>query len=124
MNKATQLSIYAVLAVVLFHAMFNLFFSHSRLKDAVKEIKGVKSDLKMVADSLSSSRKQLTGVLENLDANQAKMNLMKKEVEILFLDYKKDDAVSNAERQNLKKQLSAEERYLDSLKVELEKLDK
>jgi peptidoglycan hydrolase CwlO-like protein len=123
MNKITQLALFAVLVIVLIHALYNLFFSHSKLKDAVNEIKSVKTDLKMVSDSLSSSRKQIGQVLQNLDDSQKKISLMKKEVEILYLDYQRDDAVSNAERKELQKQLTAEEKYLDSLKTELEKLD-
>lgn len=123
MEKSTRILLYAILGVVLFHGLYNLFFSHSRLKDAVNEIKGVKADLKMVSDSLAASRKKLGEIVQNLNENQDKINLMRKGVEILYLDYQRDGAASNAERTALKKQLNEEEKYLDSLRKELAKIE-
>jgi hypothetical protein len=48
---------------------------------------------------------------------------MKKEVEILYLDYHKDDAKSTAEAKVLKGQLNDAEQELDSLKNKLGQLD-
>jgi hypothetical protein len=124
MNKSAQILIYIVLGVVTFHTGYNLLFTHSKLKDAVNEIKDVRSDLKRVSDSLSLSRNRISEVIRNLNENEARVNLMKSEVEILYLDYHNDGAKSKVKRDSIKTELSKEENNIDDLKNELDKLDK
>lgn len=122
MEKSFKILLYVVIGVVVLQALFNLFFSHSLLKDAVGEIKNVKSDLKIISDSLTSSRKQIASMVKSLDENQKKINLMKSEVEILYLDYRKDETRFRVKTDSLKKELNEEEEYLRKLKLELDQL--
>src|SRR4051794_4579896 len=115
MDKSVKILLYIVLGVVVFQGVFTLFFSHSLLKDAVGDIKSVKADLKNISDSLSSSRKQIGSIMQNLDNNQTKMNLIKGQVEILYLDYHNDEAKSKVKRDSLKVELHKQEQYIDSL---------
>lgn len=123
MNKSVQIAIYLVLGVVSFHTGYNLLFTHSKLRDAVDEIKEVRSDLKRVSDSLNLSRARIGEVIQNLNENEARVNLMKSEVEILYLDYKNDDAKSKVKRDSIKIELNKEEQNIDDLKNELDKLE-
>jgi hypothetical protein len=122
MEKSVKILLYVVLGVVLFQGLFNLFFSHSLLKDAVGEIKSVKSDLKVISDSLASSRKQIASMVKNLDENKERIDLMKSEVEILYLDYRKDETKFRLKNDSLSKELKEEEEYLKKLKLELDQL--
>ena len=124
MDKSVKILLYIVLGVVVFQGLFTLFFSHSLLRDAVNDIKGIKSDLRVVSDSLSASRKQIGSIMSNLDLNQARINLMKSQVEILYLDYHSDETKSKVKRDSIKTELHKEEEYIDSLKNQLDDLDK
>jgi hypothetical protein len=124
MDKSVKILLYVIMGIVVFQGLFTLFFSYSLLKDAVNDIKSVKSDLRNISDSLSSSRKQIGSIMDNLNRNQAKVNLMKSQVEILYLDYHSDEAKSKVKRDSLKTELHKEEEYIDSLKNQLDGLDK
>jgi peptidoglycan hydrolase CwlO-like protein len=123
MNKSTQILIYLVLGIVTFHTGYNLFFTHSKLSDALDEIKNVKADLNRVSDSLSFARGRIGEVLQNLNENEARVNLMKSEVEVLYLDYHNDEAKSKIKRDSIKTELGKEEQNIDDLKNELDKID-
>jgi chromosome segregation ATPase len=92
------------------------------LKDAVSDIKGVKSDLKNISDSLSSSRKQISSIVQNLDDSQTRINLITNRVGVLYLDYKKDDSKFRAKTDSITRRLHDEEKSADSLSRELEQL--
>ena len=124
MDKSTKVLLYIILAIVLGIGVFNIFFSHSLLKEAANDIKNVKSDLKVISDSLSASRKEIGSITQNLNNNQTKMNLMKSQVEVLYLDYHNGEAKSKVKRDSLKTELSKEEENIDSLKNQLDGLDK
>ena len=94
MDKSTKIILYVVLGIVLFQGLYTLFFSHSLLKDALNDIKSVKSDLHVISDSLISSKNQVGSIMQNLDKNQTKMDLMKSQVEVLYLDYHNGEAKS------------------------------
>jgi hypothetical protein len=123
MNRSTQILIYLVLGIVTFHTGYNLIFTHSKLKDAVDEIKNVKADLKRVSDSLSFARGRIGEVIQNLNENEARVSLMKSEVEVLYLDYHNDEAKSKIKRDSIKTELGKEEQNIDDLKNELDKID-
>jgi hypothetical protein len=124
MDKSVKILLFAVLGIVVFQGLYTLLFSHSLLKDAVNDIKGVKSDLRLVSDSLSASRRQIGSIQQNLDNSHVKMDLIKSQVEILYLDYHNDEAKSRVKRDSLKTELKIQEHYIDSLKNELDALDK
>jgi hypothetical protein len=90
----------------------------------VDEIKDVRADLKRVSDSLSLSRNRISEVIRNLNENEARVNLMKSEVEILYLDYHNDGAKSKVKRDSLKTELIKEEQEIIDLRDELNKFDK
>ena len=123
MNKATQIAIYLVLSIVTIHTGYNLLFTHSKLKEAIDEIQSVKSDLKHISDSLSLSRNRIGEVIQNLNENETRVNLMKSEVEILYLDYHNDEAKSKIKRDSIKTELTKEEDHIDSLKNQLDKYE-
>jgi hypothetical protein len=124
MDKSVKILLYAVLGIVVLQGLYTLLFSHSLLKDAVNDIKGVKADLRGISDSLSSSQRQIGSIQQNLDRSHMKMDLMKSQVEILYLDYHNDETKSRVKRDSLKTELKIQEQYIDSLKTELDALDK
>jgi hypothetical protein len=122
MDKSVRILLYVVLGVVLVQGVFTLFFSHSLLKDAVNDIKSVKTDLKTISDSLVSSKKQIGNIMQNLDKGQTKIDLMKSQVEVLYLDYHNDDERSRVKRDSLKTELVDEEKTINDLKKQLDEL--
>ena len=123
MDKSIKPLLYLVLGVIVVQGLFTLFFSHSLLKDALNEVKGVKSDLKVISDSLTSSKNQINTITQNLDKNQTKMDLVKSQVEVLYLDYHNDEEKSKVKRDSIKSELSDEEKNINDLKKQLDELN-
>jgi hypothetical protein len=123
MDKSTKIILYVVLGIVLFQGLYTLFFGHSLLKDALNDIKSVKSDLHVISDSLISSKNQVGSIMQNLDKNQTKMDLMKSQVEVLYLDYHNGEAKSKIKRDSIKTELSDEEKNINDLKKQLDELN-
>ena len=122
MDKSIKILLYIVLGVVVCQGLFNLFFSHSLLKDALNDIKGIKSDLGVISDSLTSSKKQIGSIMNNLDNSHAKISLMKSQVEILYLNYHSDEEKSKIKRDSIMAELKDEEKVINELKSQLDKL--
>ncbi len=122
MDKSIKILLYIVLGVVVFQGLFTLFFSHSQLKDALNEIKEVKSNLKVISDSLVSSKKQIGAIMNNLDNSQTKMDLMKNQVDVLYLDYHANETKSGIERKIINTELKEAEKVIDDLKNQLDEL--
>ncbi len=122
MDKSVKIILYVVLGIVAFQGLFNLFFSHSLLKDAVKDIKDIQSDLKVVSDSLVSSKRQIGNIMLNLDKSETKIDLMKSQVEVLYLDYHNEEERSRIKRDSLKTELLDEEKTINDLKKQLDAL--
>jgi len=123
MTKGFQTLLLTVLGIILALMIYNLVFTHTQLKDTTQVIKGLKQDLNAVSDSISASKTRINTLVSHLDSSEIKMGLFRKQVDVLYLDYKKGQTKSVKVRDSLKNEMNDQEKQLLKLRNELKELE-
>lgn len=113
-----------VLLIVLLLSMGYFSFSvNDQLKGAIKTIEMVHAELDIARDSLSKAQNKVRHLALQLQQSEMQLSLIRSQVEVIDLNYKKNHTGNRKKLQELKQQLEEKEAAIAVLRQEAAKFE-
>lgn len=110
-----------LLIALILAAGYYSFSVNGQLKNAVQAIEAIHGELGVARDSLNSAQSTVRQLAERLHQSEVQLHLIRSQVEVVDLNYKKDRAENWKKLQELKRQLKEKEAAIALLREEAAK---
>lgn len=121
MKSRYLLIVPALLIMLILGAGYYSFSVNYQLKNTIQAIEAIHGELGAARDSLNSAQRTIRQLAEHLHQNEVQLHLIRGQVEIFDLSYKKDRAENREKLQELKQQLKEKEAAIVLLREEAAK---